>query len=471
MANYPLPVVKMHNNRVKLFPMYSEGCGSGTELWQGAYAINKTGLFVRHIAETGRLPYKVTIEGPKGGPPQSSILARFWEPGTSKLPAFQYLYDPNIKKFEKVGELMPNTDAAYSYKDLMKTLAHSSPWVVLPSITGAAAGIFLLGFLAGGVAEFGGERAVRRLRRVRQYRLHEEEVFERAFSLPDMASPLMTGTHSMGDAPQPAPRFRHRQSLLMDFVKGVPDGGGLHRVGPFANLHASLHHGHAQDCDCTVQCEDGFPRIGGGLEGKRKCTPDALSLGPPPVCRAKKAGEPGQPPACPRPQVADASVDCQCKAVAEGCECPIYCTHTHGNIKADAPEGSKKCVIEEKVPPEGVCSEFTNEADCLGCVRLRASPGVCAARYDPKMFFAPTMCSKSLFPKWEEMPECKPRCVPNLLQDCTDCIADQPCPCKVRCNEDGGYERVGGGSEGSRSCSASAPESLYFEEAPLCQLK
>ncbi|CAE7568219.1 est [Symbiodinium sp. CCMP2592] len=119
-----------------VFPMYSEGCGSGTELWQGAYAINKTGLFVRHIAETGRLPYKVTIEGPKGGPPQSSILARFWEPGTSKLPAFQYLYDPNIKKFEKVGELMPNTDAAYSYKDLMKTLAHSSPWVVLPSITG-----------------------------------------------------------------------------------------------------------------------------------------------------------------------------------------------------------------------------------------------------------------------------------------------------------------------------------------------
>ena len=30
----------------------------------------------------------------------------------TKLETFRYLYDPNIKKFEKVGELMPNTDAA-----------------------------------------------------------------------------------------------------------------------------------------------------------------------------------------------------------------------------------------------------------------------------------------------------------------------------------------------------------------------
>ena len=75
--------------------MYSEGCGLGEALWAGEYAINQTGLFVRHIHEKGRLPYKLTVEGPHGGPPESSILAQFWRPGFSKVPFFRYLYDPN----------------------------------------------------------------------------------------------------------------------------------------------------------------------------------------------------------------------------------------------------------------------------------------------------------------------------------------------------------------------------------------
>lgn len=42
--------------------MYSEGCGLGEPLWAGEYAINQTGLFVRHIHTTGRLPYKLKVE-------------------------------------------------------------------------------------------------------------------------------------------------------------------------------------------------------------------------------------------------------------------------------------------------------------------------------------------------------------------------------------------------------------------------
>lgn len=60
------------------FPMYSEGCGLGEPLWAGEYAINQTGLFVRHIHSTGRLPYKLTLQAPGG-------LQRFPSPGTPKL--------------------------------------------------------------------------------------------------------------------------------------------------------------------------------------------------------------------------------------------------------------------------------------------------------------------------------------------------------------------------------------------------
>lgn len=46
--------------------MYSEGCGLGEPLWAGEYAINQTGLFVRHIHSTGRLPYKLTLQATVG---------------------------------------------------------------------------------------------------------------------------------------------------------------------------------------------------------------------------------------------------------------------------------------------------------------------------------------------------------------------------------------------------------------------
>ena len=42
-------------------------------------------------------------QGPEGGPPESSILAKFWRPGHSKVPFFRYLYDPNVPR-EKLGD-------------------------------------------------------------------------------------------------------------------------------------------------------------------------------------------------------------------------------------------------------------------------------------------------------------------------------------------------------------------------------
>eukprot|EP00913_Durusdinium_trenchii_P029161 g27337.t1 len=138
-------ILEVYHGMWHVFPMYSEGCGLGEPLWAGAYAINQTGLFVRHIHEQGRLPYKLKVEGPNGGPPESSILAKFWQPSVSKVPFFRYLYDPNVRHFSK---------------DIMKDLAKQSPWIVLPSLTGAAVTIFVMGFCLGGLTEFGGERTV-----------------------------------------------------------------------------------------------------------------------------------------------------------------------------------------------------------------------------------------------------------------------------------------------------------------------
>ncbi|CAJ1363046.1 unnamed protein product [Effrenium voratum] len=211
-------ILEVYHAMWHVFPMYSEGCGLGQPLWSAANALNQTGLFVRHIYETGRLPYQMKLEGPHGGPPESSILASFWKPGKSKVPVFRYLYDPEVKQFAKVGELMPQTDAEYGYKDMIKSLAKQSPWLVLPSITGAAAGIFFLGFCLGGVTEYSGERAVQRFTKVRQFRRREDELL-RAGTAPDLVAPLL-------EIEKTSSRLRSRPSFIQDFVKGVPESKG-----------------------------------------------------------------------------------------------------------------------------------------------------------------------------------------------------------------------------------------------------
>jgi len=207
-------ILEVYHGMWHVFPMYSEGCGSGEELWAGANAINSTGLFVRHIVSTGRLPYKIHLEGPHLGPPESGILAQWWEPNRSKVPVYRHMYDPSINRFVRVGELMPNTDAAYGYKDFVHDMAKQSPWIVLPSITGAAVAIFAAGFFLGGAAEYGGERAVKRYKRV--------STFRRLETAPEINAPLL-------EADTPAARaatFRvrsRRPSFMVDFVKGVPE--------------------------------------------------------------------------------------------------------------------------------------------------------------------------------------------------------------------------------------------------------
>mmetsp|Transcript_25281 Transcript_25281/g.55146 ORF Transcript_25281/g.55146 Transcript_25281/m.55146 type:complete len:113 (+) Transcript_25281:1426-1764(+) len=104
----------------------------------------------------------------------------------------------------------------------MRDLAKQSPWIVLPSVTGAAIGIFFLGFCLGGVTEYSGERAVRRFVKVRQYRRREDE-WQRAGSAPDLTGPLLDSSVALNGATVQQ-RFKSRRpSFIQDFVRGVPD--------------------------------------------------------------------------------------------------------------------------------------------------------------------------------------------------------------------------------------------------------
>merc|ERR1740129_2629612 len=59
--------LEVYSGMWHVFPAFSEGCGSGQELWSAVRALNMTAFWVRHVAETGRPPFTMEVEGPLGG--------------------------------------------------------------------------------------------------------------------------------------------------------------------------------------------------------------------------------------------------------------------------------------------------------------------------------------------------------------------------------------------------------------------
>ncbi|CAJ1460721.1 unnamed protein product [Effrenium voratum] len=127
-------ILEVYHAMWHVFPMYSEGCGLGEPLWAAERALNQSGLFVRHIFESGRVPYQLQLKGPNG--PDS---ASFWK---AKVPFFRYLYDPHVRHLSKLGNLMPKADPV-EVKPM--DLAKQWPWL------GAA--VFFLGFCLGRATE------------------------------------------------------------------------------------------------------------------------------------------------------------------------------------------------------------------------------------------------------------------------------------------------------------------------------
>lgn len=76
----------IHVGMWHVFPMYSEGCGSGRELRQGVHALNMTARFIHHVSETGVPPYRVIL--------QASPLSATAGSAAGKMPYTMVNYDP-----------------------------------------------------------------------------------------------------------------------------------------------------------------------------------------------------------------------------------------------------------------------------------------------------------------------------------------------------------------------------------------
>lgn len=189
--------LEIYNGMWHVFPMYSEGCGSGSDLWSGTHAISNTGQFVRSL---------VTDQ-----PNMHSSMA--YDAATQKyLPRVQVFYDPKVGTFSRVGELMPNT-AAWNYGSVMRKVAEQPWWVILPSLGGGAMTIFMAGVFVGGVLDFGGRQAYNRAKRVAEYRRSCVEV--------PIGYVNMDAITSKAD--NAASESRLQKSFVMQFLMGVPE--------------------------------------------------------------------------------------------------------------------------------------------------------------------------------------------------------------------------------------------------------
>eukprot|EP00930_Biecheleria_cincta_P053993 TRINITY_DN3984_c0_g2_i1.p1 TRINITY_DN3984_c0_g2~~TRINITY_DN3984_c0_g2_i1.p1 ORF type:complete len:651 (+),score=95.41 TRINITY_DN3984_c0_g2_i1:75-2027(+) len=187
--------LEIYNGMWHVFPMYSEGCGSGSELWSGTHAISTTGRFVRSLVSDERSM-------------RSSVA--YHAAAEKHFPRVQLLYDPKVDAFSRVGELMPNT-AAWNYGSIMKKVSEQPWWVVLPSLGGGAMAIFMAGIFVGGVLDFGGREAYKRAKRVAEYRRSCVEV-----PIGYINMDAITSRTGQGES-------RLQRSFVMDFVMGVPE--------------------------------------------------------------------------------------------------------------------------------------------------------------------------------------------------------------------------------------------------------
>ncbi|CAK0905567.1 unnamed protein product [Prorocentrum cordatum] len=172
--------VEVYTGMWHVFPMYSEGCDSGHELWAGMNAIKSTGAFVRRVVAGGK----------------DRVRHGF--------PRIHHLYDPHIDKYEKVGQLLPNRVRVSEYQKIINQVVAKPWWVVLGSLATSAGAIFLMGLFLGNLMSYGGIRAYRRAARVAEFRRQFVEV------------PVGYVSFDGLQGRRPASTF------MEDFIRGVP---------------------------------------------------------------------------------------------------------------------------------------------------------------------------------------------------------------------------------------------------------
>jgi len=183
--------VEIYSGMWHVFPMYSEGCGSGEVLWSAAAALKSTAAFVKSVAAKPKGEVKLSMDG---------------------NPRIIYMYDPMVDIFDRVAELMPYTSASDYLHGLVKK-AEEAPWyIVLPAMIGSTTLIFVAGCLTGALTDFGGREAYKRAKRISDYRQQFIEV--------PVGYVNLDALHELRKEGEKAGPPR---SFIADFILGVPD--------------------------------------------------------------------------------------------------------------------------------------------------------------------------------------------------------------------------------------------------------
>jgi len=119
------------------FPMYSEGCGHGAELWQAIRVLNKTGMFIKKVAAARRV---------------ASDFGLLWPPVKFHpgFPQTSYVYDRTRDGTEQwFPEALDTATIQMSYIDIGLSAAPSAstssgPSVVIVAAASAALGAALM---------------------------------------------------------------------------------------------------------------------------------------------------------------------------------------------------------------------------------------------------------------------------------------------------------------------------------------
>jgi len=275
------------------------------------------------------------------------------------------------------------------------------------------------------------------------------------------------------------------------------------------------------ECNCRVECEEGYEKIGGGAVGDITCdleTKEFLM----PVCRLPQKED---TPLCEAPTDTKQRPDLDpnylalCvgkKAGEESCKLP--CRDGYGlQLQHKDTDMSLKCERKEKkLTAFSSCSTIQKESDCLNAME---GGNPCCWRSDkngegwlsgsenfhclamghvligsnnkwPTGYVNPgdsnsiiTGCAKKeqgLFEK--ELPQCFPVCK-NIFRGveeykftgCDDCAAgDADCKCEVECNSEKNYVKYGGLKLSNRLCKEHTLESGekigMFDAGPVCKI-
>jgi len=250
---------------------------------------------------------------------------------------------------------------------------------------------------------------------------------------------------------------------------------------------------------CHVGCAEGTTYAGGGPLGNRTCSADEFHFGEAPFCI-----DPPPPPKCGGVPPSDRyelegcenAHDCRAGKWTPRCNCKARCKPGFLEVAegmvvhpTNEPRFLLRSCVKRRVTEFATCeAHASSREECIAvaerpndqstidrpcCYQKQtiSAPARCLPIESELFDHAPEECGSAATGVWQ-LPVCQKRCKPYQvrtdfehtlsIRECEFCT-DAICNCSVSCAS--GFERVGGGLEGHRSCDAFT---LEFPALPLC---